>query len=130
MIDELQKLKRELKRKEDANEKIYVQKDKLMKKIVSTYELQRKITELSHRFEKNEWVVLDTREVVKIERCFGSRMYEVIVPVIFFRGKTYTKQEVHEKQILCHVAGLSLKDCKEFQYNPTKWSQRPSEEVK
>ncbi len=124
--EKLKKLRKELREVKRKNRTIEKKIDKLYSQKIDPWDIEQKIVDLSHRFKQDDWVVTKDKKIVQVMALIGDSMYKVFVPALYLKGRTGMTRTIHEKSILCHVAGLGLENCR-IAYSETKWSNRPSE---
>ncbi len=110
-IKNLRKRNKEIK---EARKEYQTKKDELYKKFISLYDDEYKVDsileKLTHPFKIRDIVILRTNEIAEIQDYKPNKKYKVFVHEPSFRSGIGTIQTVSEKDILCHIFDLLIKD--------------------
>jgi hypothetical protein len=112
---EFKKLKSKYNKQKEVYSELENQISELRKKQPDLWKTEEKLSKLSHKYKKNDIVVLNTYEVAEVSQLIGRKMYKLFVPCKGLRGGYGTHEKRHEDSILCHTMDLLLEKNK-FKY--------------
>lgn len=112
----VKELKKQLEEAKKNNQEIRNKSEKLYKDFIDEYNLERELKILTHQFQVNDVILLNTYEIAQIRNLEGTYKYEVFVHDEVMKGGIGTIRTIHNKEILCHITDLILKTHKNIEY--------------